>query len=234
VDQMKTDMINVIVHELRNRVATISMLSTFFAGHEAIEEGKREELIRLIVKNAEGLNILINRFLDIARLESRRVEYPKQMSDIVSIIRAEMEQQMPQFQAKSLKPELTVSGKIPLFVVVPDLISDAAANLISNAIKYGDEGRTIELSLSRKDESVAFSITDHGYGIPPEAQEKLFTKFYRVAVNQKAAKQVGTGLGLAYVKEIATYHNGSVSLESNPEIGCKFTMTLPIPEEHID
>jgi len=60
-----------------------------------------------------------------------------------------------------------------------------------------------------KDKNIIFSIVDHGYGIPPEAHQKLFTKFYRVN-NPKAVQEIGTGLGLAYVKEIATYHNGSI------------------------
>jgi len=231
VDQMKTDMMNVIVHELRNRVASISMLSTFLAKNDGLEESKRRESLRLIMKSSLGLNDLINRFLDISRLESRRVDYPKQATDIAATVRAELERMKPQFQDKALTPEFTIFGQIPLCMVAPDLIRDAISNLLSNAVKYGDPGRTIEISLSRRDDSFALSVTDHGYGIPAEAQEKLFTKFYRVSTNEKAARQVGSGLGLAYVKEIAAYHNGSISLESNPEIGCTFTLAIPILEE---
>jgi signal transduction histidine kinase len=79
----------------------------------------------------------------------------------------------------------------------------------------------------RTGSDVVFSITDHGYGIPPEAQEKLFSKFYRVP-DAKSIKEVGTGLGLAYVKEIAEYHHGSITLESNAEIGSRFTLSIPI------
>jgi signal transduction histidine kinase len=182
----------------------------------------------------QSLNDLINRFLNISRLESRRVDYPKTLSDIVNIVRDEIEREMPQFQEKSLKPEFIVSDEIPLCVVVPELIHDAVSNLLSNAIKYGDPDRTIEVVLSRKDNTISLRVTDHGYGIPPEAQEKLFSKFYRVTTNEKVKSQVGTGLGLAYVKEIAAYHNGSVSLESNPEIGCRFTLTIPIVEGSVE
>jgi signal transduction histidine kinase len=97
---------------------------------------------------------------------------------------------------------------------------------MTNAIKYGGENRTIEMELHADADTVRFSITDYGYGIPPEAQSKLFTKFYRVP-NQKS-KEIGTGLGLAYVKEIVTRHGGTISLDSNPQIGCCFTITLPI------
>jgi signal transduction histidine kinase len=103
---------------------------------------------------------------------------------------------------------------------------EAIQNLMTNAIKYGGENRTIEMELHADADTVRFSITDYGYGIPPEAQSKLFTKFYRVP-NQKS-KEIGTGLGLAYVKEIVTRHGGTISLDSNPQIGCCFTITLPI------
>jgi signal transduction histidine kinase len=228
IDEMKTDMMNVIVHELRNRVTSIAMLSTILSKQSAMDESKRHESLNIIAKSVQSLNDLINRFLDIGRLESHHIDYPKTLSDIVGIVRDELERQMPQFTEKSLKCELTVSGEIPPSVVVPELIHDAVSNLLSNAVKYGDPDRTIEVTLSRKDNLVLLSVTDHGYGIPPEAQEKLFSKFYRVLTNEKVKGQVGSGLGLAYVKEIAAYHNGSISLESNPEIGCRFTLTIPL------
>ncbi len=230
IDQMKTDMMNVIVHELRNRVTSVTMLSTLLSRPGGMEESKRRESLILIVKSMQSLNDLINRFLNISRLESRRVDYPKTLSDIATIVRDELEREMPQFQEKSLKPEFIISDEIPLCLVVPELIHDAVSNLLSNAIKYGDPGRTVEVVLSRKDNAILLTVTDHGYGIPAEAQEKLFSKFYRVTTNEKVKSQVGTGLGLAYVKEIAAYHDGSVSLESNPEIGCTFTLTIPIVE----
>lgn len=232
IDQMKTDLMNVIVHELRSRVSSISMLSTFLLKHDVIEESKRRESLRLIMKSSFGLNDLISRFLDISRLESRRVEYPKEVSDIAVIVREELERMKPEFQEKSLEPELSVSDGISPILVAPALIHDAVSNLLSNAVKYGDPGRTIEIALSRQVDSVVLSVTDHGIGIPPAAQEKLFSKFYRVVTNEKAREQAGTGLGLAYVKEIAAYHNGTISLESNSAIGCRFTLTIPIVEEH--
>ncbi len=232
IDQMKTDLMNVIIHELRSRVSSISMLSTFLAKHDVIEESKRRESLRLIVKSSLGLHDLITRFLDISRLESRRVEYTKEVTDIAEIVREELERMKLELYEKSLNPEFNVSAGVSPILVVPALIHDAVSNLLSNAVKYGDPGRTIEIALSRLGDSVALSVTDHGYGIPPAAQEKLFSKFYRVVTNAKAREQVGSGLGLAYVKEIAAYHNGKISLESNSTIGCTFTLTIPIGDEH--
>jgi signal transduction histidine kinase len=110
-----------------------------------------------------------------------------------------------------------------------DLFRDAINNLLSNAIKYGPNDRVIVIELCRNNMNVEFCIVDHGYGIPPEAQEKVFTEFYRVR-SVHTAKETGTGLGLAHVKEIMAQHSGSVSFESTPEIGCKFTLLFPTSE----
>ena len=186
-----------------------------------------------MLDSSMNLNNLINRFLDVSRLESHGVKYPKVLTDIVSITKTVVELQKSQLMNKSLIAELEVAGDIPNVFVSPDLFREAVSNLLSNAVKYGDPNRTINMSLSFQDQNIVFSIIDHGYGIPQEAQQKLFTKFFRVN-NPKASKEIGTGLGLAYVKEIAMFHNGTITLESNTELGCKFTMTFPAVTQELD
>ena len=124
------------------------------------------------------------------------------LTNIIKITKTVAELQKPQLINKSLTVEFEIAEDIPEVFVSPDLFREAVSNLLSNAVKYGDPNRTINISLSLQDQNIIFSITDHGYGIPPEAQQKLFTKFFRVN-NPKASKELGTGLGLAYVKEIA-------------------------------
>ena len=108
-----------------------------------------------------------------------------------------------------------------------DLLFDAIQNLVSNAIKYGDADRTIEIELQENEDSLAVSVIDHGYGISMEDQKKVFEKFFRVRSNIKSAREKGTGLGLAYVQEIVKKHKGEIELESNEEIGSRFTIVLP-------
>lgn len=101
---------------------------------------------------------------------------------------------------------------------------------MSNAIKYGEKDRTIEIELKETEDSQEISVTDFGYGISLEDQKKVFDKFFRVRSNIKAAREKGTGLGLAYVKEIVNRHDGDVLLESNDKIGSRFTIVLPKPD----
>ena len=226
IDKMKTEMINVVVHELRNPVGSIMGFSEILLSDESITKEERKTFYQFIVDSSKNLNNLINRFLDVSRLESHKITYPKVLTNIVEITKTVVELQKPQLLTKSLTVEFEAAGDIPEVVVSPDLFREAVSNLLSNAVKYGDPNRTINILLSSQDQKIIFSIIDHGYGIPPEAQRKLFTKFFRVN-NPKASKEIGTGLGLAYVKEIAAFHNGTIVLESNQDIGCKFTMTFP-------
>jgi signal transduction histidine kinase/HAMP domain-containing protein len=226
IDKMKTEMINVVVHELRNPVGSIMGFAQILLTDPNITKEEQREFHQHMLTSSNNLSNLINRFLDVSRLESHGVKYPKVLTDIVSIIKTVAELQKPQLMNKSLIVDFEIAQNIPEVFVSPDLFREAVSNLLSNAVKYGDPDRTINISLSLQDQNIVFSITDHGYGIPPEAQQKLFSKFFRVN-DPKASKEMGTGLGLAYVKEIASYHNGTITLESNADIGCKFTITIP-------
>jgi signal transduction histidine kinase len=226
IDKMKTEMIDVVVHELRNPVGSIMGFVQILLTNPNVSVEEQREFHQHMLNSTKNLRDLINRFLDVSRLESHGANYPKSLTDIVSITKMVAELQKPQLMNKSLTVEFEIAGDIPEVFVSPDLFREAVSNLLSNAVKYGEPNRTINISLSLQDHNIVFSIIDHGYGIPPEAQQKLFTKFFRVN-NPKASKEIGTGLGLAYVKEIAIFHDGSITLESNADIGCKFTMTFP-------
>ena len=195
IDKMKTEMINVIVHELRNPVGSIMGFAQILLADPNVTVEEQRQFHQHMLDSSKNISNLINRFLDVSRLESHGAKYPKSLTDIVSITKTVAEQQKPQLMNKSLTVEFEIAGSFPEVFVSPDLFREAISNLLSNAVKYGESNRTINISLSLQDHNIAFSITDHGYGIPPEAQQKLFTKFFRVN-NPKAFKEIGTGLGL--------------------------------------
>ena len=107
----------------------------------------------------------------------------------------------------------------------PPLIEQALVNLISNAVKYSAEGKTVTVSAYAKRGGVVLSVIDQGYGIAPEHLERLFERFYRVDKG-RSRQEGGTGLGLAIVKHIAQAHGGTVSVKSiygigsTPRTGC--------------
>jgi signal transduction histidine kinase len=227
IDQMRNDMINVIVHEMRNPAGGIRGIAEILFEIDRMKPEDVKMFVRHIFDGAQRLLDLINRFLDIQRLESGRVEYPKTRLDLATLVRAVVMSQKPYLLEKRLEVDVRAPEPLEAFVAT-ELMRDAIQNLVSNAIKYGDPDRTIAIDVRSEGDKALIAVTDHGYGIPPKDQEKIFSKFFRVASNSKAAKQVGTGLGLAYVKEIMTHHGGTVEFESNESMGCRFTLHIPV------
>lgn len=228
IDQMKTEMMNFIVHELRNPLNSIMGFASFVLDEPEMPIDERTQYVKIIKESSRTMNQLVNRFLDVQRLESRKVDYHTETTNLVAMAKLVCDSQKPQLTAKSIQLTFIAEENIPSTIVAPDLMREAFLNLVSNAIKYGDENRTIEVEMKKKEHDILFIITDHGFGISAEDQQKLFSKFFRVTSNKKAAVQIGTGLGLAHVKEVMTFHKGNVLLESNREIGCRFTLTIPI------
>ncbi len=226
LEKIKAETMNIIVHELRSPLNSVIGFSDLLLQPMEFDNAQRKEFITLIYESGNRLLKLVNRFLDVMRLESGRQEIVRTKVNLAFIIQMLMDSLRAQAQKKSVQFSFKYDDSIPTIYASEDLITEAIQNLMTNAIKYGDETRTIDMELRADSDAVIFSITDYGYGIPPEAQSKLFTKFYRVP-NSKS-KEIGTGLGLAYVKEIVTRHGGTISLDSNPQIGCRFTITLPI------
>jgi len=227
VDLKRTDMINIIVHELKNPITGVVGLSKLMIDNSSMTMDEQRELLKEVYLSGERMNDLVNRFLDVQRLEYGRIPVEFLDIDLFQIVNDVKSVSNSLLQEKNLKIDISAKGTDFVAKGSKDLLFDAIQNLVSNAIKYGDKDRTIEIELKETDAAFEISVTDFGFGISLEDQKKVFDKFFRVRSNIKSAREKGTGLGLAYVKEIVNRHKGDVLLESNDEIGSKFTIVLP-------
>lgn len=220
----RNDMINIIVHELKNPITGVLGLSDILI--EEVDIDRKEQLVLLNEINLSGerMNTLVNRFLDIQRLESGRTSIDFEEVNFIKVVENVCSISHPHLSRKNLKTTIIKEGTNFSVRANNDFAFDAIQNLLSNAIKYGGENRNIELELRETDSSLKVSVTDFGYGISLEDQKKVFDKFYRI---KATAREQGTGLGLAYVREIMHRHNGEIELKSNEEIGSRFTLVFP-------
>lgn len=222
IDRMRTEMIHIIVHELQNPVAAVRGFLEILREEELTQE-ELTEIYALCSRSVETLRALIDRFLDITRLESGKLQIEMEPVVLTQLLKDVIDSFKPQLREKQI--DITLSeAHVPVILGSQSMLEDVARNLISNAIKYGNPNRTIKVELGMDDSSVVFSVTDHGFGIPEEHRDKMFQKFYRIKAYNR---QKGNGLGLAYVKEVVLKHNGTITFESNPEIGTKFIVRLP-------
>lgn len=227
LDIKRTDMINIIVHELKNPITGVVGLSKIMIDNSEMSAAENQELLKEIYLSGERMNDLVNRFLDVQRLEHGRIPVEFNPVDLFQLINDVKSISNSLLTQKNLKINISAKGTSFIVSGSKDLLFDAIQNLVSNAVKYGEPNRTIEIELEVTSDHIEVSITDFGYGISIEDQQKVFDKFFRVRSNLKSAKEKGTGLGLAYVKEIMIRHNGDVRLESNEDIGSRFTLIFP-------
>jgi signal transduction histidine kinase len=187
VDMKRTDMINIIVHELKNPITGVVGLSKLMIDNSSMSADEQRELLKEVYLSGERMNDLVNRFLDVQRLEYGRIPVEFLDVDLFQIVNDVKSVFNSLLQEKNLKIEISAKGTNFVAKGSKDLLFDAIQNLVSNAIKYGDIDRTIEIELQEKEESIDISVTDHGYGISLEDQKKVFDKFYRVRTNIKSA-----------------------------------------------
>ena len=110
-----------------------------------------------------------------------------------------------------------------------DAVGQALANLVDNAIKYSADDRAIAVDARRAGDRLALSVSDHGVGIPPAEQTRIFEKFYRVGRSDTQGRR-GSGVGLALVRHVAEAHGGAVTVESTPGEGSRFTLWVPLAD----
>lgn len=225
VDKMKTELVSIVAHELRSPLNTIRGFSDLIG--KGLDEEETKEFAGIITSEADRLNGVITKFLDINRIESGRTDIRKIPFRIHEVVQNVIKVNLPLAEAK----QMTVETEIPLsttpIVGDPDLIGQVVLNLFSNAVKYSEPAKTVTVEVVEGATEMRVNVIDQGYGISDSAQEKLFTKFFRATDDARVNQHVGTGLGLAFIKEIVEKHGGEMGAESQLNVGSTFWFTLP-------
>lgn len=220
----QSDLIAEFVHELRTPLASIGT-ATYLLLRPEISQDQRVSMIQNIHNETLRLSSLTSSFLDLARLESGRVQFHLSKFDLQPMV-VECLQIM---QAKADETHLRLQNKIPVdFPEVEadkDKMKQVMLNLLSNAIKYNCPNGLVEVTAQCNKEEWMVSVRDTGSGIPAKALPHLFQKFYRVQASE--GKVAGTGLGLSICRQIVAGHGGSIEVKSKLGKGTAFTIHLP-------
>jgi signal transduction histidine kinase/FixJ family two-component response regulator len=226
LDQMKTDFVHMVAHELRSPLVSIRQLNSVILQGLAGPLGeKQEDFIHRGNKKIDSLLTLINDLLDVAKIEAGQYiqrKVPIRIEKVLEEIFALMES-----RAKEQKVALSCSFKdlVPVHAD-PKSMEEIFNNLITNAINYSPEGGKVTVTAVGLGEYVEIKVEDTGVGIPPDELPKIFDKFYRVK-HPKTRQVAGSGLGLAIVKGAVEAHHGTIDVESVPEKGTTFRILLP-------
>jgi len=226
LSNLKTDFINNMTHELKTPLATITVAGkTLEMEKIRKDDSKIMETAKLIGKQSVHLNQLINMILEISMWERTQFELYKKKVDIEEVIK-DIVMSFKTGAGNSM--QLTEKYNFNGIQADIDLIyfTTMINNLLSNAVKYCDREPDIQVEGSVENNYLTIKIADNGIGISRNDQKHVFDKFYR-ATSGNIHKYKGLGLGLYYVKKIATAHGGDVTLSSKPGKGSIFTVTIP-------
>jgi signal transduction histidine kinase len=226
LDVAKDEFVSLASHQLRTPATAVkSILAMLSAGDFGqLSEQQQKYIDKAIQANDRQLYV-IDCLLNVALVDAGRMELDLEYIDLVALLREAMSDQVAATNARNQTLHLQTPDQCRLLLDVTK-IRMVIDNLISNASKYSGHGTNIEITLELKGKEAVLEVSDEGVGIPPDAVDKLFTKFSRLD-NELSASVGGTGLGLFLSRHIVELHRGTIFVRSGVGVGSTFTVTLP-------
>ncbi|WP_421896065.1 ATP-binding protein [Marinoscillum sp.] len=225
LNEMKSRFISMASHEFRTPLTTIHTSANLVAKYtEAEQQTNRDKHVNRIKSAVNNLTNILNDFLSLEKLESGAITMKVEPFKMTSLFR-EVEEVFEQGLKKDQQLKITIEEDITEVVSDPHILKNIIINLISNAIKYSDEGKTITATTSRVNDHIQIAIKDEGIGIPLDEQKNLFQRFFRA---DNASNIQGTGLGLNIVKRYLDLINGNITFTSKENQGSEFVISFPI------
>jgi len=229
-NRAKTEFLANMSHELRTPLHSILSFASF--GTKKYINAEPEKLLdyfNRIKKSGQTLLELLNDLLDLAKLESRKVMFTFEPSNLGILVRAVTNELDTLLSERKLSIRHEISEFDGEVTLDAERIKQVLRNLLNNAIKFSPEGGTIEVAICRVAGSARVSVRDRGPGIPENELELVFDKFIQSSKTKTGAG--GTGLGLAICHEIVTAHKGRIWAENRPGGGAVFSFEIPLSME---
>lgn len=228
VARFQHDFLSLVSHELRTPLTSILMFLDTLRDERLTDQAEKRQCFDLLDQEVRRLDSLLERLLQLSRLQSRRQCFQSAPVEMSEVIR----DAVAAFDAATLtsKVELAVDMSPAGEMQVRgdrEALSQAISNLLINAWKYTPEGRRrIELRARAHERHVEVAVSDNGPGIDKAEQKRIFEQFERGEAGEKSGRR-GSGLGLAIVRAVVRAHHGKIELRSRPGDGSEFRIRLP-------
>ena len=236
VEEMRADFVANASHELRTPLAALAGFIETMQGPARDDAKARDRFLGIMREQAWRMARLIDDLLSLSRIELRAHMRPDAQVDLVPIVRQVVDGLQTLAQDRGVTIEIDGAAE-PLMVLGDhDELFRLFENLIENGLKYGANGKRLDITLTRVaavdgKQEASVAVRDYGPGIAAEHLPRLTERFYRADVGESRA-QGGTGLGLALVKHILNRHRGRLAIESQLGKGATFTVRLPVSENN--
>ncbi|MEJ2599115.1 MAG: ATP-binding protein [Anaerolineales bacterium] len=229
LDRIKSDFVSIVSHDLRSPLTAILGYVELLDRVGPLSDLQREFISR-VQFNVNTITSLINDLLDLGRIEAG-FDARNEIVPIDAMVKEVIESLTSSASEKSQELKMDLPPELPVTLGDPVRLRQMLNNLVSNAIRYTQDGGTIWVRGHAESEQVILQVADNGPGIPLADQPHIFDKFYRAS--NIPAEVPGTGLGLAIVKSIVENQQGRIWVDSNPGQGSTFTIVLPITDREL-
>ncbi len=226
--ELKNEFISNITHELKTPIATVGVAIEALKNFNAIDDPERtREYLDISQNELHRLSLLVDKVLKLSMFESQGIELKYEMLNLRGLVTEVVESLKLQLEKYKATVDVHYDGETEFRGDRLHLLS-VVFNLLDNALKYRstDKEVKIDVRINGTADAVQLIIQDNGIGISPEYQEKIFEKFFRVP-HGDTHNAKGYGLGLSYVAQVIKKHEGTISVESRPGEGTRFTIRLP-------
>ena len=231
MEATRRDFVANVSHELKTPVGAMGVLA------EALQASTDDpatvsRFAEMMITESKRLANMVGELIELSRLQGAEPLPHLESVDVDSVVG----EALSRYKVAADNADIAITTDSPTgFRVLGDqpLLVTAIANLVSNAIAYSPKGSPVSISRRRRGDNVEIAVTDRGFGIARDDQERVFERFFRVDTARSRATG-GTGLGLAIVKHVAANHNGSIRVWSQPGTGSTFTLSIPAHPEADD
>jgi NtrC-family two-component system sensor histidine kinase KinB len=224
VERLKSEFVMAASHELRTPLTSLGMGIDLLIEHAVQFLPEREkELLYAAYDEVHRMKDMVHDLLDLSKIETGRIDLEFEKIPVAALFDHVRDIFKGQVSMKHINLTIDDTEFMPLVRADTNKIVWVLSNLISNALRYVEDGGHIRLSAAKEGDDINIAVQDDGAGIPQEWQTKIFQKFVRVNKQESGR----TGLGLAICKEIIRAHGGTIWVNSNPGRGSTFTFTLP-------
>ncbi len=222
-ERSRADLVSTVAHELRSPLTSVKgFTATLLAKWERFTDEQKQLMLQTVNADADRVTRLITELLDVSRIDAGRLEVRRQVVDLPAAVRKV-------FAGRQAAGEpadrfvLEAEGELPEMWADPDKVDQILGNLVENALRHGAGTVTVRVSPATVagQPGAAVTVTDEGPGVAPEAESRIFTKFWR------GSRRGGTGLGLYITRGLVEAHGGTIESGRAPSGGALFRFTLP-------
>jgi two-component system sensor histidine kinase KdpD len=223
-DAVKTAVLRSVSHDLRSPITAIMTAGEVLQGSgDSLSASQRDELLASIGTEVKRLDRLVSNLLDLSRLEAGVASPVPELWPVDGLIARALDV----VGTRNARIDVALPNELPPVSVDPGQIEHALVNLLENALKFSPPTRSVEIRAGHEGGEVVVRVVDHGIGIPPDDQRRIFEPFTRGASENG---EHGSGLGLAIARGFVNVNGGRLWVESTPGEGSAFTLALPAVE----